>query len=100
MLINNDTYQRETLSDRPIRQPLNHKTFGNLFCNSQKSFHTFPGTSDSNDKGYRSFLKLNNGICKMAFTKNLDVNFFVNAIGEFKEWSIASIIRVGRSGEV
>ena len=25
MLINNATYQRETLSERPIRQPLNHR---------------------------------------------------------------------------
>ena len=25
VLINNDTYQRETLSERPIRQPLNDK---------------------------------------------------------------------------
>ena len=25
VLINNDTYQRETLSERPIRQPLNAK---------------------------------------------------------------------------
>ena len=24
VLINNDTYQRETLSERPIRQPLNN----------------------------------------------------------------------------
>ena len=42
---------------------MNNKAFGNLFCNSQKSFHTSPGSSDSNSRGYRSFFKLNNGIC-------------------------------------
>ena len=29
---------------------MNNKAFGNLFCNSQKSFHTSPGSSDSNKK--------------------------------------------------
>ena len=42
---------------------MNNKAFGNLFCNSQKSFHTSPGSSDSNNRGYWSFFKLNNGIC-------------------------------------
>ena len=42
---------------------MNNKGFGNLFCNSQKSFHTSPGFSDSKNRGYRSFFKLNNGIC-------------------------------------
>ena len=42
---------------------VNNKAFGNVFCNSQKSFHTSPGSSDSNNRGYRSFFKLNNGIC-------------------------------------
>ena len=28
VLINNDTYQRETLSERPIRQPLSYLLFG------------------------------------------------------------------------
>ena len=42
---------------------MNNKAFGNLFCNSQKSFHTAPGSSDSNNRGYRSFFKINNGIC-------------------------------------
>ena len=53
---------------------MNNKAFGNIFCNSQKSFHTSPRSS---------------GI----------LGFFVNAnaIVEFEEWSIASIIRVGRS---
>ena len=41
---------------------MNNKAFGNLFCNSQKSFHTSPGSSDSNNRGYRSFFRLNNGI--------------------------------------
>ena len=72
---------------------MNNKAFGNLFCNSQKSFHTSPGSADSNNRGYRSFFKLNNGIC---IKKILDVKYFVNAIVEFEEWSIASIIRVVR----
>ena len=42
---------------------LNNKAFGNLFCNSEKSFHTSPRSSDSNNRGYRPFFKLNNGIC-------------------------------------
>ena len=46
---------------------LNHKAFGNLFCNSQKSFHTSPGRYDSNIRGYRSFFKLNNGIYKTFY---------------------------------
>ena len=74
---------------------MNNKAFGNLFCNSQKSFHTSPGSSDSNNRGYRSFFKHNNGIC--IYKKILDVKFFVNAIVEFGDWSIASIIRVIRS---
>ena len=35
VLINNDTYQRETLSERPIRQPLSKsvvKESGNALC--------------------------------------------------------------------
>ena len=39
---------------------MNNKAFGNLFYNSLKSFHTSPGSSDSNNRGYRSFFKLNN----------------------------------------
>ena len=42
---------------------MNNKAFGNVFCNSQKSFHTSPGSSNSNNRGYLSFFKLNNGIC-------------------------------------
>ena len=42
---------------------MNNKAFGNLFFNSQKSFHTSPGSSDSNNRGYWSYFKLNNGIC-------------------------------------
>ena len=75
---------------------MNNKAFGNIFCNSQKSFHTFPGSSDSNNRGNRSFFKLNNGIC---ITKILGFFVNANAIVEFEEWSIASIIRVGRSGK-
>ena len=62
---------------------MNNTAFGNLFCNSQKSFHTSPGSSDST--------------MVFAFTKNPRVKFFVNAIVEFEVWSIASIIRVLRS---
>ena len=80
---------------------MNNKAFGNLFCNSQKSFHTSPVSSDSNDRGYRPFFKLNNGICIYKKQKILDVFFFwgggVKAIVEFEEWSIAFIIRVVRS---
>ena len=77
---------------------MNNKAFGNLFRNSQKSFHISPGSSHSNSyRGYRSFFKLNNGIC--TYKKILDVNFFVKTIVELEEWSIASIIQVVRSRE-
>ena len=75
----------------------NNKAFGYLFCNSQKSFHTSTGSSDSNYRGYRPFFKLNNGILHLQ--KILDVFFFLfckNAIVEFEEWSITSIIQVVR----
>ena len=62
---------------------MNNKAFGNLFCNSRKSFHTSPGSSDSNNIGYRSFFKLNNGIC--IYKNILNVKVFVNAIAEFEE---------------
>ena len=39
---------------------MNNKAFGNLFCNSQKSFHTSPGSSDSKNRGSRSFFKPKN----------------------------------------
>ena len=32
---------------------LNHKAFGNIFWNSQQSFHTSAGHSDSNNRGYQ-----------------------------------------------
>ena len=41
---------------------LNNKAFGNLFCNPQKSFHTSPESSDSNNSGCQPFFKLNNSI--------------------------------------
>ena len=47
---------------------MNNKAFGNVFCNSQKSFHTSPGSSDSNNRGYRSFFT--NSTMAFAFTKN------------------------------
>ena len=54
---------------------LNNKALGNIFCNPEKSYHTSP-----------------------AYLQKI-LGFFVNAnaIVEFEEWSIASIIRVGRS---
>ena len=59
------------------------QAFGNLFCNSQKSFHTSPGPYNLNNRGYRSFFKLDNGIYK----KILRLGYFVNAnaIVEFEE---------------
>ena len=36
VLINNDTYQRETLSERPIRQPLRYDRWVTCFCCSSK----------------------------------------------------------------
>ena len=42
---------------------MNNKAFGNIFCNPEKSFHTSPRSSASNNRGYRPFFKLNNGIC-------------------------------------
>ena len=47
---------------------MNNKAFGNVFCNSQKSFHTSPGSSDSNNRGYRLFFK--NSTMAFALTKN------------------------------
>ena len=75
---------------------MNNKVFGNLFCNSQKSFHTSPGSSDSNHSDYRSFFKSSQQ-WHLHLQKILDVIFFVNAIVEFEEWSIASIIQVVKS---
>ena len=75
---------------------MNNKAFGNLFCNSQKSFHTSPGSYDSNNRGYRSFFNSTQQ-WHLHLQKILHVNFFVNAIVEFEERSIASIIRVARS---
>ena len=72
---------------------LNNKAFGNLFCNPQKSFHTSPETSDSNNRGCQPFFKLNNSIYWKKLW--LDVKFFVNAIVEFEEWLTASIVQVG-----
>ena len=39
---------------------LNNKAFGNLFYNPQKSFHTSPESSDSNNRGCQPSFKLNN----------------------------------------
>ena len=37
-------------------------------CNPQKSFHTSPKSSDSNNRGCESFFKLNNSISKKKIT--------------------------------
>ena len=67
---------------------MNNKAFGNIFCNSQKNFHTSPRSS---------FFKLNSGICIYKKKKKI-LGFFVsaNAIVDFEEWLIASIL----SGEL
>ena len=54
--------------------PLNNKAFGNLFCNPQKSFHTSPESSDSNNRGCQPFIKLNISIYKKRLLQ--DVFFF------------------------
>ena len=69
----------------------NNKSFGNLFCNPQKSFDTSPGFPDPNNRGWQLFFKLNQGIYKKKKKKKkkkrlrLAVNFFVNAFVEFEE---------------
>ena len=59
---------------------MNNKAFGNLFCNSQKSFHTSPGSFDLRGLDHSS-----NATMVFAFTKNPRRKFFVNAIVEFEE---------------
>ena len=94
---------------------MNNKAFCNLFCDPQNSFHTSPGSSDSNNKDcqFQIFFKLNNGIKKKKNTTRgfklnksiykkkkkilLAVKFLVNAIVEFEEYLKASIIWFGRS---
>ena len=46
---------------------LNNKAFRNLFCNSQKSFHTSPGSSDSNNIGCQSLFKLSNCVYRKFY---------------------------------
>ena len=41
VLINNDTYQRETLSERPIRQPLNNITAPWKYCTKTKAVWSY-----------------------------------------------------------
>ena len=55
---------------------MNNKAFGNLFCNSQNNCHTSPGSSDSNNRGYRSFFKLQTQQWHLHLQQNLDVFFF------------------------
>ena len=71
---------------------MNKKAFRSLFCNPQKSFHTFPGSSDSKNRACQSFFKLKNSISKKKKKIRLAVNFFVNAIVEFEEWLTAFIL--------
>ena len=70
---------------------MNNQAFCNLFCNSQKSFHTSPT---------RIIGAVNHSSnSTIAFTKYVTAsrNFFlVNAIVEFEECLTASIIPVGR----
>ena len=44
---------------------LNHKAFGNFSVIHKRVFT--PGPYDSNNRGYRSFFKLNNGIYKKFY---------------------------------
>ena len=73
---------------------MNNKGFGNLFCNSQKSYHTF---RDLPTRIIEAIDHSSNSTMAFAFTKNPRRKIYVNAIVEFEEWSIASIIRVVRS---
>ena len=66
LCLTNTNPLRYTLTD-PVAEfksfAMNKKAFGNVFCNSQKSFHTSPGSSNSDNRSYRSFFQFNNGIC-------------------------------------
>ena len=72
---------------------MNNKAFGNIFCNSQKSF------TPLRDLPTR-IIGLSTILQTQQWHLHLQkiLGFFVNAntIVEFEEWSIASIIRVGR----
>ena len=61
---------------------MNNKAFGNLFCNSQKSFHTSSGSST---RIVKAIDHPSNSTMAFAFIKNPRVKFFVNAIVEFEE---------------
>ena len=78
----------------------NNNAFGNVFCNSQKSFHNFATCSGPLNRGYHSFCQLNNSI---LIYKNIKVYIydFVNwyAIVQLEEWSTASIIWVVTSAK-
>ena len=69
----------------------NNKAFCNLFCNSQRNFHTSPT---------RIIEAVNHSSnSTIAFTRNLTSSrnvLLVNAIAEFEEWLTVSIIRVRR----
>ena len=76
---------------------MNNKAFHNLFCNSQKSFHTSPtriiGAVNHFSNSTLAFTKY--------FTASRIFIFFLNCyIVEFQKCLTASIIRVEDSGEV
>ena len=59
----------------------NHKAFGNVFRNSRKSFHTFARCSSLNNRGYQSFIQLNDGtsIYKIAkVRRRRDCDIYLN----------------------
>ena len=41
---------------------MNNNAFDDVFCNSQKKFHTFLKCSGPNNRGYRPFFQLNNSL--------------------------------------
>ena len=63
---------------------MNSKCFSNVFHNSQKRFHTFPGP-DANNRGYQSFFKLNNSIC---IFKKKNIGFFCKSICHCWVWRL------------
>ena len=72
----------------------NNKAFCNLFCNPQNSFHIFPGSSDSSDRGCQSFFIMQQWYLQKIL--QVAVKLSLNAIVEFEEWLAAPIIRVGK----
>ena len=46
-----------------VKSIQNHKALGNVFRNTQQSFHISPRFAATNNRGYQSFSHLNNDIC-------------------------------------